>query len=98
MCISVGKTATMGCECFVSGALKTKGRQADNPVVTGSTVSCNDNARHHQRRQRCRNDDSRFQQEKTIQNDMADNLSEISSTFQSCRYHTKLGCEYLLTH
>ena len=59
-------TATMGCEYFVSGAPKTKARQADNHDITGSTVSCNDNALYHQRRQRCQNDDPRFQQEKKI--------------------------------
>ena len=64
MYISVRKIAIMGCEYCLSGALKTKGHQADNPVVTGSTVSCNDNARYHQRRQRCQNDDPRCQLEK----------------------------------
>ena len=33
------------CEYLVSLVLKTKGHQADNTAVTGSTVSCNDNAR-----------------------------------------------------
>ena len=99
MYISVKKTAIMGCEYFSSGALKTKGRQADNPFVTCSTVSCNDNAQYHQRRQRCQIDDPPISaREEKYYNNMADNLSKISRTFQSCRYHTKLGCEYLLTH
>ena len=99
MYISVRKTVIMGCEYFVSGALKTKGRQADNPVVTGSTVSFNDNARYHQWRQRCQNDDPQiWAREEKYYDNMADNLSKISRAFQSCRYHTKLGCEYILTH
>ena len=84
---------------FVSWALKTKDRQADNPAVTGSTVSCNGNALYHQRRQRCQNDDPLISARKEkYYNNMAENLSKISRTFQSCRFHTEHGCEYLLTH
>ena len=82
---------------FGSWALKTKDRQADNPAVTGSTVTATHCTTSDDKEARMTIPDFSEKKEKYYSN-MTENLSKISRTSQSCRFHTKHGCEYLLTH
>ena len=74
---------------IVVETLKTKGRQLDNPAVTGGTSSChNDNPKCHQWRQSCQIDD-RLPPEKQLAGSSMCN--KLNKCFEESGYRDSLG-------